>query len=177
MIMQITKGTAGDQEELSALYDDLIDHLEATVNYPGWRKGIYPTAETARAGISEGTLFVARERADGPIAGTVVLNHLPEEAYGGEPWGIDCPEEEAVVIHTLALHPDWLGHGVGQALMDFAAQHARQTGAVTVRLDVSEHNAPAIALYERCGYRRVSKVNLGLPYEHLKWFYLYELVL
>ena len=36
-----------DIEELSALYDELNVYLETYINYPGWRKVIYPIREDA----------------------------------------------------------------------------------------------------------------------------------
>ena len=40
--MLIRKGTPEDLEELTSLYDDLNDYLEAHINYPGWKKGGLP---------------------------------------------------------------------------------------------------------------------------------------
>jgi len=47
----------------------------------------------------------------------------------------------------------------------------------TIRLDVSIHNTPAISLYEKCGYKYVGTVDLGLNIPELVWFKLYEIVL
>ena len=38
----IEPGSLADIDELERLYDELNDHLSATINYPGWIKGIYP---------------------------------------------------------------------------------------------------------------------------------------
>ncbi|MCI6006635.1 MAG: hypothetical protein SOY73_00420 [Blautia sp.] len=68
--MEIRKGTMQDIDELSALYDDVTDYLETHINYPGWRKGIYPTREDAKRGIQENTLFVAQKNQR--IIGTII---------------------------------------------------------------------------------------------------------
>ena len=47
----IEPGSLADIDELERLYDELNDHLSATINYPGWIKGIYPVRENAAAGV------------------------------------------------------------------------------------------------------------------------------
>src|SRR5215213_8072368 len=44
--------------------------------------------------------------------------------------------------------------GIGAALLAQAARWAREGGVHKLELHVFPHNAPAIALYERCGYVR-----------------------
>lgn len=165
-------GKASDVDELSQLYDDLNDYLEKNGNFPGWKKGIYPVREQAADGVKNGTLFVARD--NGKIAGSVILNHEPEEAYHKAKWDFESDYSDVIVIHTLAVHPDYLKHGVGKALMDFAIVHSTQSEARSIRLDVYEENAPAIRLYEKYGFKYVDTVDLGLREYGLDWFKLYE---
>ncbi len=171
----IRKGTLADVEELAALYDALNDHLTATVNHPGWRKGFYPVRENAQRAAEEGTLFVYM--ADGKIAGSVILSHEPEEAYHTVTWLTDADYQDILVIHTLAIHPDYLKRGIGHELLKFTLSYAKEQGQRTIRLDVYENNRPAIALYEKCGFRYVDRVDLGLGCYGLDYFLLYEYVL
>lgn len=171
----IEKGAAGDIVELGMLYDALNDHLSENTNYAGWIKGVYPTAKTAEDAIGEGTLYVLRM--DGAIAGSIILNHEPETAYEEAEWNIDADYDEIIVVHTLVVHPRFMRRGVSGRLMEFAREHAASSGMKAVRLDVSAGNIPAIRLYERSGYKYIGTVDLGLPYAHLKWFRLYELVI
>ena len=175
MNISIEPGKPRDIDATEQLYNDLCDRLEQETNYPGWAKGFYPARAEAEAGVSEGNLFLLK--IDGRIAGSVVLNNKQPDAYRQVTWGITARPHEVVVIHTLAVHPDYMGRGVARKLMDFAKEYALQQGAKAIRLDVTEQNAPAIALYEKCGYKYIGTVDLGLPYEHLKWFKLYELTL
>jgi RimJ/RimL family protein N-acetyltransferase len=48
----------------------------------------------------------------------------------------------------------WRGRGVGTALLAEAIARARAAGAHKIALQVWPHNAAAIALYERFGFRR-----------------------
>lgn len=176
MNLVIEAADVSEVEAIAALYDALCDELEAHTNYPGWRKGIYPTMEDARRGVRTQTLFVARVK--GHIAGTIVLNHHQEDAYRGMPWAVAAADEKVMVVHTFAVHPAYAGQGIGSALLDFAKEHATREGMESLRLDVYVGNAPAIRLYERAGYTCVGEADLGYGKDYgLDAFKLYELPL
>lgn len=168
----IEQGNSSDIDELEKLYDDLNDYLAATVNYPGWIKGIYPVRESALSGLKDDALYVARYHHK--IVGSVVLNHEPEEAYEGRSWNIKADYSHIFVLRTFVVHPTYLKMGVGQVLIDFSIAKARQTGMKSIRLDVFEKNIPAIALYEKNGFKYIETVDLGLAHYGLDWFRLYE---
>lgn len=171
----IEKGTTKDIDELEKLYDDLNEYLESNINYPGWIKGIYPTRQTAIDGIDNDNLFILR--IDNEIAASVILSHEPEDAYSQVTWGIEANYKDIIVIHTFVVHPNYMKNGLGRVLMDFAKRYSIEQKTKTIRLDVSIHNTPAIALYEECGYRYVGTVDLGLNIPDLVWFKLYEIIL
>lgn len=171
----IRKSTTNDIDELEALYNDLNDHLANTVNYPGWIKHIYPVRETAIQGIEEGSLFVSV--INKKIAGSVILNHTPEEAYKGVNWLIKADYKDILVVRTLVVHPDFMNQGIAHNLMSFAKEYGISQKIKSIRLDVSVNNSVAIFLYEKLGYKYIDTVDLGLEYEHLKWFKLYELLI
>ncbi len=175
MNMTVRLGTEHDIDELEQLYDNLNDHLAATSNYPGWKKGIYPIRETAEAGIYEGCLYVGVS--GNKIIGSIILRHEPEPAYLPVKWMKDLNYEEVLVIYTLAVHPDHLGKGIGQALLNFASNLGSQSNMKSLRLDVYENNLPAICLYEKCGFHYIDTVDLGLSAYNLHWFKLYEKLL
>lgn len=173
--MQIRKGTPKDIDELSALYDGLNDYLEAHQNFPGWRKGVYPTREDAVQGIGEDALFVAT--VGNEIAGTFILRHRPEPGYAKADWGTQLEDREVLVLYTFAVHPRHLHRGVGRKLMEFILAHAAQEKMKAVRLDVYEKNIPAIRLYEQLGFQYVDTVDLGYGMYGLDRFRLYQKLL
>ena len=118
----IESGTTADIDELEKLYDDLNDYLSATTNYPGWIKGIYPIREDAVAGIENNTLFVVRH--DGKIAGSIILDHHPDEAYNNVRWKIEADYSRIFVIRTFVVHPSFLKMGIGRVLMDYSFELA-----------------------------------------------------
>lgn len=60
-------------------------------------------------------------------------------------------------ITNVAVAPEQRNAGVGWMLMQAALEQARQQGIVQVVLEVRVSNAPAIHLYEKCGF-----VNCGV---------------
>jgi ribosomal-protein-alanine acetyltransferase len=56
-------------------------------------------------------------------------------------------------IFSIAVDPRFARRGVGAALLAAAENYALRHERQTVMLEVRYDNAPAIALYEKCGYR------------------------
>lgn len=175
MDIKIRLGTEKDICSLEQLYDNLNDYLENTTNYPKWIKGIYPVRQDAEDGIKDGCLFVAVDNDE--IAGSMILRHKPEPAYLSAPWQAALDYNDVLVIYTFVVNPTMLQRGVGQKMLDFAAQFARKTSISALRLDVYENNTPAIRLYEKCGFQYIDTVSLGLERYGLDWFRLYEKLL
>mgnify|MGYP001011508717 CR=1 FL=1 len=174
--LRIIPGNANDIPELSELYDQLNEYLAASTNYPGWRKDIYPTIEDAEAGVNSNSLFVAK--IDNKVVGTIVLNYNPENSYDTVNWKTNTEDySDIYVIHTLAVHPQFLNNGVGQALLEFSIKIARERGIKSIRLDVYQKNEPAIHLYKKMGFEYIALVDLGLSEFGLDYFQLYELVI
>lgn len=145
------------------------------MNYPGWIKGIYPIRENAIDGIESSNLYVAKY--NGKIVGSVILSHEPESAYYEAEWEFESDYSDIFVVHTFVVHPDFMKCGVGKALMDFSVEHGIKSNIKLIRLDVYENNLPAIRLYEKCGFKYIDTVDLGLGNYGLDWFKLYEKLL
>ena len=80
----------------------------------------------------------------------------------------DLPRAE---ILSVAVDADAGGRGIGTALVAEALDGLRDRGVLAVKVVVGSHNGAALALYERCGFRRhVSiEVHEGTPSEVLVW--------
>jgi GNAT superfamily N-acetyltransferase len=75
---------------------------------------------------------------------------LPEVCPAGLGGGY-LAEPEVVELIGMFIRPQARGRGVGRAVIDAIAEWARQQGASTVHLWVTETNSRARLLYERCG--------------------------
>lgn len=106
--------------------------------------------------------------------GTVILRQKQEPAYEPVDWHMELDEKDIFVIHTLAIHPDYMHQGMGKRLMEAVLSYAEEMGIKAVRLDVVCDNIPAIRLYEKCGFEYIDTVDLGLGEYGLDWFKLYE---
>lgn len=58
-------------------------------------------------------------------------------------------------ILTIATHPDYRGKGIATELLAHVLEKAQQTGCSLATLEVRRSNVPAIALYERAGFKTV----------------------
>jgi ribosomal-protein-alanine N-acetyltransferase len=60
-------------------------------------------------------------------------------------------------LHILAIatHPDYRGKKIATQLLAHILEHARQIGCSLATLEVRRGNRPAIALYERAGFKTV----------------------
>ncbi len=129
--MEIRKGTARELDELAALYNAVCGALEAGINYPGWRRDIYPTREDAERGVAAGELYVAVEQ--GAIVGTMILRQGQEPGYRTARWGRELTDGEVLTVYTFAVHPEKCGFRY----------------IATVDLGYSNHGLKWFKLYEK----------------------------
>lgn len=110
--------------------------------------------------------FIVSAFVDGAIAGNLGI-HLEM-----------APRLAHVASIGMGVLQAYHGCGIGRALMQEAIRVAPTVGLWNLKLTVRTFNAPAIALYESCGFRRVgtleaiAQVGDGYADEHV-----YQLVL
>ena len=88
----------------------------------------------------EGHVFLTAE-AEGRVIGYVGLMYVLDEGY----------------ISNVAVHPSHRRQGVADALLTELERRAAALALSFLTLEVRENNAPAIALYEKHGFRSVGK--------------------
>lgn len=71
-------------------------------------------------------------------------------------------DDSAYYIRDLQIEPDWQQQGAGSQAICFTAEVARKAGLQLLRLRVFCVN-PAVALYERMGFR-ICKTENGIHY-------------
>lgn len=167
--------TEKDLNDVENLYEKIIEYLDKNNLNFGWKKGIYPNRQLAETSLIEKDLFVLE--VDGNIAGTIILNTKQAENYKKGDWKIKANTDKILVVHTLAIHPDYLKQGIGSKLMNFSQNYGLNKGMEVIRLDTVMDNLPAIRLYEKLGYSKAGIIDLDFKLFPVKPVILFELKL
>ncbi len=170
--MYIRNAALSDFEKASELYDKVTLHLENNINYPDWIHKVYPSSETVEKGIKEGSLFVCEE--GGKTIGAFLLNTDPDGDYSQGNWTADIAEGEYMIIHALAVDPDYKGRGIGKRMVKFCLDYAKGKGHRAIRLDAVPKNTPARGMYESMGFRFAGERDLKRQETGIPSFALYE---
>jgi GNAT superfamily N-acetyltransferase len=147
----IRPATAGDLPAIEAIYNAIFDVEEVGPVYTNWQRGKYPTIDTARQVLEQGTLYVGEDES-GFLWGVVNLNGVQLPEYADIPWQFAAEDAQVAVPHTLCIHPRRAGQGLARHMIAFCENTARAQGKTVMRLDTWEGNLPANHLYPLLGY-------------------------
>lgn len=156
----IRPAVEADLPAVVAIYEAILDQEDATgIRYTGWKRGAYPTADTARDIFKAGTLYVGADE-NGAVWGSMNLNgwQLPE--YAKAHWAIPAEDSQVAVIHTLTIDPRRTGQGLARQMVAFAEETARRQGKTVLRLDTGLENLPANRMYPKLGYAFAGTVDI-----------------
>ncbi|MGW5052141.1 GNAT family N-acetyltransferase [Actinokineospora sp. NPDC004072] len=133
----IRTATAADVPAIVALLAD--DPLGATRERPGDPR--YAAAFAEIAADPNQVLVVAE--ADGAVVGTLQLTITP---------GLSRLAARRATIEGVRVRADQRGAGLGQRLIEWAVEHARERGADLVQLTTDRARPDAHRFYERLGF-------------------------
>ena len=123
--------------------------------YRGMLPDAYLDHEVLAEGIAEWPLKL-QALADGAGSTLIAIRQ-------GAPIGFICmlaPDDNgSVLVDNLHTLPDQKGGGAGTAMLDAAAEWARQRGATGLHLFVIEANVAAIGFYESRGWQLAGRMN------------------
>ena len=162
----LKKAGPQDLDAVEELYGAMSDYMADKPFNPNFRRGGFPSREDAEKYLAADGLYIAWENGD--AAGSIALTASPSAE--GEQDG----EDGVLYVHMVAVHPEHLRKGVASAMLDFMTEEAMKRGGKALRIYVWENNTPAVRTYERNGFVRVGKEDIGLGEFGLEWFYLYE---
>ena len=168
----INKCTYDDLSAVGKLYDNVTKYLEEHVNYPKWTHGEYPSLASATIALNDGSLYCVKQ--GDKIVSAFVLNSDPQGDYSVGDWSKFIPEGEYMVIHSLAVLDECKGKGVGQEVVKFCIDTAKEQGYKGIRVDVVPGNFPARKLYEKMGFTYAGEYDLKRGIEHIPTFQLLE---
>jgi ribosomal protein S18 acetylase RimI-like enzyme len=167
--MRVRPAILDDAEPLVRVIDAAAAALTAELGPGYWSKRASPRRMRERLEDSDPALvekgwFVAVEPGlDGDdVIGVIALATRPFRAWKKQLWA--RPDQPALGVFDLAVHPRAQRRGVGRGLMRFAERAARAHGLPWVRLDAFADNPGSNAFYRRIGYDRRGVVSAsGVP--------------
>ncbi len=121
--------------------------------------GAFSPQKQAAELADPGTRFLIAELDGEPVGYARLRQDLPPGSI---------PGERPVEIVRFYSRKEWIGRGVGAALMHACLDEARRRGCDTIWLDVWEQNPRAIAFYKKWGFEIVGKAlfTVGADIQH-----------
>jgi ribosomal protein S18 acetylase RimI-like enzyme len=144
--VRIRRGNAADLDALL----DLENRVFATDRMSRRSLRRFLTSPTAAVVVAE---HAGRLTGSGPLAGTGPL----AGRVAGCAVVLFRPASTIARLYSIAVDPRSGGCGVGPALLDGAEEAALARDCSTLRLEVHESNARAIARYRKAGYREFGR--------------------
>ena len=151
--MKIRKADRTDLDAIEQIYDDIHTAEESGTRTIGWRRGVYPTRETAESAVLRGDMFVLE---DGQVLGAGIINRTQVDVYAGAPWEHDT--DAVCVLHTLVVSPRAAGKGYGRAFVEYYERWAVEHGLPELRIDTNARNEAARAMYRKLGFQEIGVV-------------------
>jgi GNAT superfamily N-acetyltransferase len=139
--LRMTRAQADDLDAVMGILENATAWLEAR-GIDQWHDD--PRLRTRIASrIERGEMWLARLGQE--AIGTLALQWADEEMWSARP-------PDAGYVHGLAVRRAYAGHGVGRALLDWAAGEVARAGRKFLRLDCVAHNGALRAYYEAAGF-------------------------
>lgn len=147
---EILRPQQSDLDAIEQIYTRVHDDEEKGLATTGWIRGVYPIRKTAEQALKRDDLFVLK--AEGKVVATGIINQIQVDVYQDIDWEYKVPDEEVMVLHTLAVDPVEKGKGYGKAFISFYEAYARGQGCRELRIDTNAINQKARAMYRKLGY-------------------------
>jgi len=142
-----------DIMSIVAILDPIVKEMNATGNYQWDHK--YPKAKDFEKDIECGTLYVYED--SGVIGGFICIDSNEPQEYRSARWS---QNNEAMIIHRMAVNVSSRGQGIAKKMMYFAEQIALANGIHYLKTDTFSGNENMNALFRRVGFRKVGDINL-----------------
>jgi GNAT superfamily N-acetyltransferase len=163
----IRNAMLSDMMEIMEIVKETIEEMHSNNNYQ-WDEN-YPLIEHFTKDIEDGNLYVFEE--DGTVTGFICINKEEPVEYKGLKWELN---EEAFIIHRLAVRKNYRSKGIAANLLKFADTLSMKSKIRYIKTDTYSLNTKAQSLLKKCGYTFIGEMSfLGKE----KSFYCYERIL
>ena len=141
----VRRAQPADEKQINDIFSAARAFMSSLGN-PQWQDG-HPDEEFVRSATGRGELFVVCSGCK--IA--AVFSAVERDIYydGADIWSGDG---NYLAVHTVAVNSEFRGCGCARFILSCAEQRARSVGAVSMRLDTHELNAPMRNLLTSSGF-------------------------
>ncbi len=143
----IRKAKDIDIKYIEEIYSKIHTEEEQGRMTIGWKRGVYPTRDTAEQALVRNDLFV--NVANDKIVATAIINQIQVPEYADCPWQYEVDDSRIMVLHTLIVDPEESGHGYAREFVEFYTQYALENECHYLRMDTQEKNLAARAMYKK----------------------------
>ena len=159
--MILRKATIQDAEALAEIgartfYDTYVNQMPEEDLLQSIEDIFSPAKQTAELKDPQSHFIVVEINSE--LIGYVKLSGMEEHAYLQNP-------VRAIHLSRLYLLKNWIGYGIGKALMQACIDHARKQAYHAIKLEVWEHNHKAMAFYKKWGYEQTGVVSVQIGNE------------
>jgi len=162
----ITKVNKEDASEIMDLLRACSKNMEKNGIFQ-WNEEHYPTLDIIKNDINNETLY--KLNSDNKILAVITIDEEQHPFYEKVKW--QGNGEKVLVVHRLAVHPDFQNKGYAKMLMRFVEGYAFKNGYTSIRLDVYSKNKIALEFYRKNHYKSNGKVYF--PFREFS-FYCFE---
>jgi len=150
--MPITKSTRNSEEQIFQIFINCRKSLEENGIFQWTRH--YPGKEHITMDIANGVLYQLEE--NNILLGVICINSQQELEYSTVNWFGETAK--SLVVHRLAIDPQFQNQGHAKTLMAFAEEMALDSGCTSIRLDAYNGNKKALRFYKQLGYYKRGQV-------------------
>lgn len=163
----IRKATEIDIQKIMEIISVTIKEMK-TYNNTQWDES-YPQAINFSKDIDAGDLYV--DELNDEIRGFVCINYIEPIEYNYIDWQ---SSEKAMIVHRMAVNPNFRNQGVGISLLKFSEELALKNGVSYLKTDIYSINDKMNSLFKKFGFKLVGEMEfLGKE----KPFYCYDKII
>ena len=157
MTLKIAPATTEDLPTVLAILDEAATWLHSIGITEQWPSSLSASPEwvaSYESFIAQGRVFLGR--VDGRPAGSYILDGPPHRDGTERVW----PEgsDAALNLYQLAVRREYAGMGLATRMLDWALEHARDSGLQELRLDCWAGNERLKRYYADAGFTALSDI-------------------
>ncbi|MZQ76360.1 MAG: GNAT family N-acetyltransferase [Peptoclostridium sp.] len=146
------KADFSDINQIMEIVRLTVPEMNAYGNYQ-WTDS-YPQASDFTRDIENGDLYVYKN--GDHMLGFICINSVEAPEYSKLKWASD---EKSIVVHRLAVNPEFRKQGIATRLLDFAETFALERRLNHIKTDTNSLNVKMDSLFKKRGYNVTGEVH------------------